>query len=304
MQSSIQLQIESLSRSSESSDSVVHESEKSNISQPSLNANAIYEGTVRHCRNEPRKHQFDFRFFMMLIDLDKLDSVFRFQPFWSAKRWALCRLKQSDHLKKHLPESNLRCRVLMELESQGIANDIGPIRLLTQFSYLGFRMNPVSFYYCYDRAGEKIEAVVVEVNNTPWGEQHVYVIPGNQIHDSATVRSGDIKKEFHVSPFFDLKMNYRMAFSVPAENLAIKIENHSIDTNSESKKLIDVTLALKRRELTSWNLNALLIRYPIISFRVFAGIYWQALRLYFKKIAFVPHPKTRPESECGITNTS
>jgi DUF1365 family protein len=192
----------------------------------------------------------------------------------------------------------------MELESQGIANDIGPIRLLTQFSYLGFRMNPVSFYYCYDRAGEKIEAVVVEVNNTPWGEQHVYVIPGNQIHDSATVRSGDIKKEFHVSPFFDLKMNYRMAFSVPAENLAIKIENHSIDTNSESKKLIDVTLALKRRELTSWNLNALLIRYPIISFRVFAGIYWQALRLYFKKIAFVPHPKTRPESECGITNTS
>ena len=27
-----------------------------------------------------------------------------------------------------------------------------------------------------DAAGERVEAIVAEVNNTPWGEQHCYVL--------------------------------------------------------------------------------------------------------------------------------
>jgi DUF1365 family protein len=227
---------------------------------------------------------------MLLIDLDELDLVFQKNPFWSTRGRALCRLNQSDHLKKHLPEPNLKKRVYEELKAHGISASIGSIRLLTQLSYFGFRMNPVSFYYCYSQDGETIEAVIAEVNNTPWGEQHTYLIKGDQIESSSAIRSESIKKDFHVSPFFDLAMNYRMAFSPPGKTLAVKIENHLIDPTLQRPKCLDVTLALRKRDLNFWSLNGLLLRYPAISFRVFAGIYFQALLLYLKKIPFVPHP--------------
>ena len=268
-----------------------------------MKASAIYEGTVRHRRNSPKIHQFDFRFFMLLLDLDEIDTVFRWQPFWSAKRMALCRFKAQDHLKQFADTETLRDRTIAALHFNGIKKSIGPIRLLTQLSYLGYTMNPVSFFYCYSLTGGKIEAIIAEVNNTPWGEQHLYVIPADQSTSKSTVRSPDIQKEFHVSPFFDLAMNYRMAFSAPAETLAVKIENHSNSKDSpdsapssSTRKHLDVTMKLRRKELTSWNLNGLLIKYPAISFQVVAGIYWQALKLYLKKIPFVPHPNAIAKS--------
>ena len=262
-----------------------------------MRASAIYEGTVRHRRNEPKLHQFDFRFFMLLLDLEEIDSLFRWQPFWSAKRWSLCRFKATDHLRQFASVGSLRERALAALTRQGIEQPVGPIRLLTQLSYLGYTMNPVCFFYCFNLAGDKIEAVIAEVNNTPWGEQHVYVIPAQQLTGKSTIRSTDIKKEFHVSPFFDLAMNYRMAFSVPSETLAVKIENHSLDSDSADneahpcpRKYLDVTMKLRRKKLSGWSLNGLLVRYPAISIQVAVGIYWQALKLYLKKIPFVPHP--------------
>jgi len=275
-----------------------------------MRASAIYEGTVRHRRNEPKVHQFDFRFFMLLLDLEEVDSVFRWQPFWSTRRWSLCRFKAADHLKQFAAMDNLRDRVLAALAGQGFEQPIGSIRLLTQLSYLGYTMNPVSFFYCYSSSGEKIEAVIAEVNNTPWGEQHLYVIPGNQMTEKSTVRSADIKKEFHVSPFFDLAMNYRMAFSVPSETLAVKIENHSTSSESANsqastctRKYLDVTMKLRRKKLTGWNLNGLLVRYPAISIQVVAGIYWQAFKLYLKKIPFVPHPDKLKRSTMDKAST-
>lgn len=276
-----------------------------------MRVSAIYEGTVRHRRNEPKVHQFDFRFFMLLLDLEELDSVFRWQPFWSAKRWSLCRFRASDHLKQYASISCLRKRAQAALADHGVEKSIGPIRLLTQLSYLGYTMNPVSFFYCYDLAGNKIEAVIAEVNNTPWGEQHLYVIPGQQLTEQSTVRSVEIEKAFHVSPFLDLAMNYRMAFSVPSETLAVKIENHSIISDSEDarsdvcpRKYLDVTMKMRRKKLSGWNLNGLLIRYPAISFQVVAGIYWQALKLYLKKIPFVPHPDKLKTSTVDMDKAS
>jgi DUF1365 family protein len=48
--------------------------------------------------------------------------------------------------------------------------------LLTHLRYFGYCMNPVSFYYCFDAAGERVETIVAEITNTPWGERHQYVL--------------------------------------------------------------------------------------------------------------------------------
>ena len=52
----------------------------------------------------------------------------------------------------------------------------GPVRLLTSVRTFGHVFNPVSFYYCFDRGGEQVQAVVAEVTNTPWGERHTYAL--------------------------------------------------------------------------------------------------------------------------------
>ncbi|MEL7498188.1 MAG: DUF1365 domain-containing protein [Planctomycetota bacterium] len=282
-------------------------------------ASAIYEGTVRHRRNLPKIHQFDFQFFMLLLDLDEISSIFKNSWFWSTRKWCLCRFNEAEHVKKYRELSTsgtpnqLRDRVEIAVREMGVEQPIGSIRVLTQLSYFGFAMNPVSFYYCYSPDGSQMVAVLAEVNNTPWGEQHLYLVPATEAKPSKTIRSGDIDKVFHVSPFMNQEMQYRMAFTAPDSSLAVKIENHltsdhELAQSPESPgKIMDVTLSLKRKPWSLQRLNWLLLKYPAISFRVFAGIYWNALLLYLKKIPFVPHPnktKSSAHSETEIEEQS
>jgi len=232
-----------------------------------------------------------------MLDLDELDSVFSGRWFWSTKSPAFARFRSQDHLIEFAEVENLRDRVIAALNKNGFSKAIGSVRLLTQLRYLGYAMNPVSFYYCFDPTNTYVEAVIAEVNNTPWGEQHLYVIPAAENGNHGRVAADEIDKTFHVSPFMSMEMNYRMAFSKPGEKLGVKIENHSSvgaegDANDSPSniKLLDVTMLLNRKPLTTRNLNWMLVKYPLLSFKIFAGIYWQALRLYLKKVPFHSHP--------------
>ncbi len=258
----------------------------------------IYEGIIRHRRNTPHVHEFDFKSFFLMMDLAEIDSIFRRRWLWSADRIALGRFKESEHLIHHRQYGNLRQRAIQVLEKAGIAGEtIGSIRLLTQLRYFGFSMNPVSFFYCYSQCGKKVMAVIAEVNNTPWGEQHVYVIPNTATdrtnHSQTTIRSTDIDKDFHVSPFMSLDMRYRMSFTIPNQKLGVKIENHLDQPLNDVKKILDVSMLMIRKPLTVWNLNRLLIRYPLITVQIFLNIYWQAFRLFLKKTTFYSHPRKR-----------
>lgn len=262
-------------------------------------SSCIYEGLIRHRRNDPVHHQFDFRSFLLMIDLDEVDSVFESFWLWSTDSFSFARFNADEHLKEFLPITDLRGRVDAVLEQNDFQVEVGPVKILTQLSYLGFAMNPISIFYCYDLAGEQVVAVIAEVNNTPWGEQHLYFIPSedrtcereSEPKKRSTLFSGEIAKSFHVSPFMPLNMSYRMAFSHPTDRLAVKIENYSnANCDSQSKRMLDVSMVMKRKPMTRWNLSLMLIKFPLISFRIFGGIYLNALRLYLKKVPFFPHP--------------
>ena len=117
----------------------------------------------------------------------------------------------------------------------------GPIRLLTNLRYFGHCFNPVSFYFCFDRSGETVEAVLADVNNTPWGESHAYVI-GNP--DAKRIISGRLEKEFHVSPLMAMDHVYEWRTTVPADDLQVHIASHR-----DGALAFDATLSLERREL-------------------------------------------------------
>lgn len=230
----------------------------------------------------------------MYLDLSELDHVFDGRWFWSTKRSALARFRREDHLgdpQKSLDES---VRELITLNNR--PRPEGPIRLLTHLRYFGFVMNPVSFYFCFDRNSEKVETVVAEVHNTPWGEQHCYVIDADQF--SLQEKSQPTEKQFHVSPFMPMDTEYYWRLTQPGQNLTVNIENHR-----KLEKIFDVTMQLERREITGFNLLRSLIRFPLVTAYVFLAIYWQALRLWIKRVPFYPHPKHSKNSTQSTNST-
>jgi DUF1365 family protein len=165
---------------------------------------------------------------------------------------------------------------------------LGPVRLLTHLRYFGYIMNPVSFYYVYDEAGEHVHTILAEVNNTPWDERHVYVLTPDRDEGDGEKKRYRLDKEFHVSPFMDMDVNYDWRFSEPGRGLLVHMENLT-----GSGKLFDATLVMRREELSAGSLARALARHPFMTATVTTGIYWQALRLYLKRVPFYAHPAKR-----------
>jgi DUF1365 family protein len=238
-------------------------------------ASAIYEGVVAHRRAEPREHSFSYPTTMMYLDLGELPELFDGHPLWSARRPALGWFRRSDYLgDPHVPLDQAVRRLVAE--RTGYAPQ-GPVRVLTTARCFGHGFNPVSFYYCFDRAGEEVQAVIAEVTNTPWGERHAYV--------SRELTSRHAKK-LHVSPFYTLDYEYELRMSPPGERLEV-----SIGADRDGHREFRAALVLERRPLTPRSLTGLLLGGLPMSMKVSAAIYAQALRLRLKGIPVQPHPR-------------
>jgi DUF1365 family protein len=234
---------------------------------------AVYEGVVQHRRHSPVEHRFEYRVFLLYLDLDELPDVLSHAPLASASGPALARFKYEDHFGDANAVRDL-------VETREGRRPQGPIRLLTHLRYFGYVFNPVSFYYCFT-PDEQLDVIVAEVDNTPWGERHLYVLSGNEdLHFR-------FPKAFHVSPFMGMEQIYDWQFGVPGERLRVEMRSEE-----NGRVVFDARLALRRRELSKAALAQALLRYPAMTARVVGAIYWQALRLWRKGAPFFHHPKT------------
>jgi len=251
---------------------------------------AIFSGQVRHRRTQPTGHEFVYRLFMMYLDLSELEEVFERRWFWSSRRPALARFRRENHLGDANVPLDEAVRDLVRTETG--RNPAGPVRLLTNLDYFGYGFNPVSFYYCFDAADKQVETIVAEVNNTPWGERHCYVLSEPMNQGKAVHKQYLPTKEMHVSPFMEMDVDYDWRFSSPETSLSVHME-----TAKQGRKIFDATLELQRQEINSRSLALVLVAYPLMTLKVIMAIHWQALRLWLKKVPVYDHPAKAPTIE-------
>ena len=241
----------------------------------------LYSGTVRHARYSPKKHAFSYKVFMPFVELETLADLTSRLPLWSTKRWAPARFLRRDFL--GAPELPLADAVRQRITEETGKEHSGPIYLLANWRYFGYQNNPIAVYYCYNAAGEKLQYVVAEVTNTPWGESHSYVL---EAPDADQPLATEFQKALHVSPFNPMNMTYRWYSNVPGDDLTIQIALFE-----KGQRIFDAVLCLAAEPLTARSACRAILGNPFMTVKVVLGIYWEALRLFLKGVSPHAHPK-------------
>lgn len=250
-------------------------------------ASCLYVGRVRHRRFSPTENTFRYKLYMVYLDLAELDTVFQRRWLWSVESRNMASFRRSDHYGDTSVTLDESIRNLVEQKTG--TRPAGPIRLLTHLRYFGYIFNPVSFYYCFDQDGSTLRTIVAEVHNTPWNEQHCYVLPAGENIGTPQRWRFQFAKDFHVSPFMQMEIDYDWWFGIPGRKLPVHMVNFS-----EGRRVFDATMELERRPITGASLARTLLAFPWMTGKVIMAIYYQALRLWLKRTPFHSHPRTIP----------
>ena len=234
---------------------------------------AVYTGRVRHRRRVVTEHDFSYPIYMLGLDLDEVEQVAQRFGVFSIEKFNLLSFRRKDYLGD--PRDTLKQAVIKQVgELGGETARISRVYMLGQVRCLGLYFSPVNFFFCFE--GDKPTLMLAEVHNTPWNERHCYLV---NIDDPAPSQ-----KEFHVSPFMDLDMQYHWKIRVQDQRILVHIENWN------QEKLFDATLALKKKPLSQQVLASTLKQWPLMTFTILRGIYWQAIRLFGKRVPYYSHP--------------
>ena len=133
---------------------------------------------------------------MPFVDVDAVDYITDRIPFWSQKRFAPARFIRSDFIGDD--DISISEAIKARIRESTDKSFSGQIFLLANWRYFGIQNNPIACYFCFGADSQKLDYIVAEVTNTPWGERHSYVLP---VTESSDPFQTEFAKELHVSHF-------------------------------------------------------------------------------------------------------
>ena len=239
-----------------------------------------------HRRLHPKVHSFVYRMFLFHLDLDELASTTAHIPFFNQNAPNIYSLDDRDYFQIH--SRGIQENVRTFLQSEGFPERPTKIHLLTLPRLLGYTFNPISIFFCFDAAGQPLVSVV-QVGNT-FGELKPYIVPINRTGTGFVLRT---PKNYYVSPFSELNLEFEFRFEIPGDSLCILIDDYV-----DGKKKLVSSLTGKRLPLNAPMLASLSLKYPLITLKVITLIHWEAFRLWLKKVPF-RMKESHPELQQG-----
>ena len=297
------------------------------VEPAAFSATAVLTGRVSHTRMWPFHHRFEYSVSFMRIELSPLTPLaLDAYPLYSSRgrRWWLgVGINPHAYLSA---EQVLKMCAEGGVAKERLTADAGVrVLLVTCPSYLGFTMNPISYYLIYNRAtaasppanvdpelGELV-ALVSEVHNTPWGQRCHYVHPAQRETEAGELEGWlcDVKdKKMHVSPFMSMQYTYTLHYTLPtlqrwdirwtmlhtpqpeaAQPATVALSNrHPVYPSDGAKTDVEkrhfkALMWLEGARMSQWVALRNIVQYPLQSVRVVWGIYWQAAVLFVRKHA-------------------
>ena len=240
-----------------------------------------------HRRHQPETHEFCDPLSQVWLDPDDPDALCDEHPLWSSRRPAPARVRRADY--GATPSGSLAAAARSELTSVLGRRPVGDVRLLTQVRRWGWLFNPISVFVVWHTDPEAPAGAVLEVTNTPWHERHRYPVALTRPDATGWMRA-EFDKRLHVSPFLDEDFRYDLRLRGSDDAIELGLD---VVAPSDGTPILETALALDRRPATRATLGAGMRSNPFPTHRVSAGIHAQALRLWRKRVPFVPHPRKR-----------
>ena len=238
-------------------------------------------GQVRHARLKPQAHAFAYPTYFLMLPMRHLHA--HGGGALAINRRAALSFHDADHGDgRSAAEGGALGWLLELLAREGIDDADGEVWLHCYPRVLGYAFKPVSFWYCHG-SDHRLRAIVVEVNNT-FGERHCYLLPTPQWGVEQTA-----SKVFHVSPFCHIEGIYRFRFMrtqrASGERTVVRI-----DHDDAQGPLLQTSVSGQLEPVSADSLRRAIWQFPLMTWGVIARIHWQALKLWWQRIPYVPKP--------------
>lgn len=249
---------------------------------PPLEAAAVlYPGEVMHARLKPFGHRFVYSVFSLLIDIDRLAELDRTSSVFSVNRANVTSFYESDHVE--ISGETIRQFADRLLTGAGLAKPAARILLLCYPRIFGYVFNPISVYFAYDEDGVLL-ALIYAVRNT-FGERHTYVAPLREGELSEAGVRQERQKLFHVSPFIGMDARYHFRVMPPGRTVKLRIHE-----TEAGEALLAATFTGTARDFSTSGLIGCLLKIPAMTWKIMAGIHWEAMKLWLKGARFHRSP--------------